>query len=76
MADEGDEEGDDEDDSDADSVYEEATTTCSQRLLIGFPLEMLNEALLHYGLSTERSRRKAADALADKLLYDTDDNED
>eukprot|EP00966_Prymnesium_polylepis_P136733 3159168-Prymnesium_polylepis.1 len=50
-----DEEGDDEDDSDAHSVYEEATTTCSQRLLIGFSLEMLNEALVRYGLQTERS---------------------
>lgn len=74
MADEDD--GDSDDDSDADSVYEEATTTCSQRLLLGFSLEMLNEALVRYGLPTERSRRKAADALADKLLYDTDDNED
>eukprot|EP00966_Prymnesium_polylepis_P247839 5730979-Prymnesium_polylepis.2 len=71
-----DEEDDSDGDSDADSVYEEATTTCSQRLLLGFSIEMLNEALVRYGLPTERSRRKAADALAETLLYDTDDNED
>eukprot|EP00966_Prymnesium_polylepis_P313684 7248598-Prymnesium_polylepis.1 len=58
------------------SVYEEATTTCSQRLLLGFSLEMLNEALVRYGLPVERSRRKVADKLAEKLLYDTDDKED
>lgn len=71
-----DEEDDSDGDSDADGVYEEATTTCSQRLLLGFSIEMLNEALVRYGLPTERSRRKAADALAETLLYDTDDNED
>ena len=74
MADENN--GDSDDDSDADSVYEEATTTCSQRLLLGFSLEMLNETLVRYGIPAERSRRKAADVLAEKLLYDTDDNED
>jgi len=50
-------------------MYEEATTTCSQRLLNGFSLEMLNEALVRYGLATERSRRKAADALAEKNFF-------
>jgi hypothetical protein len=52
-------------------VYEEATNKCAQRLLLGFSLEMLNDALVRYDLPSEQSRKKAAEALADKLLYDT-----
>jgi hypothetical protein len=65
-----------DEESDDECVYEEATNKCAQRLLLGFSLEMLNEALVRYNCPPERSRSKAAESLADQLLYDTDDNED
>eukprot|EP00966_Prymnesium_polylepis_P005203 119837-Prymnesium_polylepis.2 len=75
MADE-ESDGEEGDDSDDESVYEEATNKCAQRLLLGFSLEMLNEALVCYDCPSERSRSKAAEALAEQLLYDTDANEE
>ena len=62
---------DESDESDDDSVE-----VCTQRLLLVFSLEMLNEALVRYGVSSHKSRRRAAVALAEILLCDTDDESD
>lgn len=79
MAEESDgEEGDESDGGGVceETAYEEAATKCAQRLLLGFSIEMLNEALVHYDCPPQRSRGKAAVLLANELLYDTDDGEE
>lgn len=74
-SDESDESNDEDDDGLSDVVYKEATIQCADRLLMGFTIEMLNEALARYGVAYVNSRRRAAKALAEQLLYETDDDE-
>ena len=61
--------------SDDDSVIN--VYVCSQRILLGFTLEMINEALIRYGAQPRRCRRRAALDLAEQLLLDSSsDKED
>ena len=66
---------DSESEEGSDEVYEEASNKCAQKMMLGFTLHILNEALVRYGCQRQRSRKRAAEILADKLHYDSDSDD-